>query len=201
MELIIRNESRHDHNVQFKLLMCEHTSFFLVQEKSCWACPAAGHPRDQPQRQDEVRGERVNSVPHPPLRILSTYPLLTTTWSIIENYNFFLDFSEKMSLVVPTNFQHILRVLNTNIEGKTNVMFALTSIKASFLMLFLFKSGLNRISGTTQYQAGCWNIGLSLLLHQTYHTTDSLPTISMSDLGQLECEKAGMKPFLCRRSY
>merc|ERR1712226_734646 len=27
------------------------------------------------------------------------------------------------------NFQHILRVLNTNIEGKTSVMFALTSIK------------------------------------------------------------------------
>merc|ERR1712077_60738 len=26
-------------------------------------------------------------------------------------------------------FQHILRVLNTNIEGKTSVMFALTSIK------------------------------------------------------------------------
>ena len=34
-----------------------------------------------------------------------------------------------MTLVVPPNFQHILRVLNTNIEGKTNVMFALTSIK------------------------------------------------------------------------
>merc|ERR1712203_992770 len=30
---------------------------------------------------------------------------------------------------VPPNFQHILRVLNTNIEGKTSVMFALTSIK------------------------------------------------------------------------
>merc|ERR1712211_196924 len=35
----------------------------------------------------------------------------------------------KMSLVVPPNFQHILRVLNTNIDGKTSVMFALTSIK------------------------------------------------------------------------
>ena len=32
-------------------------------------------------------------------------------------------------MVVPPNFQHILRVLNTNIEGKTSVMFALTSIK------------------------------------------------------------------------
>merc|ERR1719466_29252 len=34
-----------------------------------------------------------------------------------------------MSLVVPPNFQHILRVMNTNIEGKTNVMFAMTAIK------------------------------------------------------------------------
>ena len=39
--------------------------------------------------------------------------------------------SEKMSLVVPPNFQHILRVMNTNIEGKTNVMFAMTAIKVS----------------------------------------------------------------------
>ena len=44
-----------------------------------------------------------------------------------------LIFSEKMSLVCPPNFQHILRVLNTNIEGKTNVMFALTSIKVIFI--------------------------------------------------------------------
>merc|ERR1712026_193596 len=35
----------------------------------------------------------------------------------------------KMSLVVPPNFQHILRVLNTNIDGKTSIMFAMTSIK------------------------------------------------------------------------
>lgn len=34
-----------------------------------------------------------------------------------------------MSLVVPANFQHILRVLNTNIDGKTSIMFAMTSIK------------------------------------------------------------------------
>merc|ERR1712062_828398 len=37
--------------------------------------------------------------------------------------------SLKMSLVVPHNFQHILRVLNTNIDGKTSIMFAMTSIK------------------------------------------------------------------------
>merc|ERR1712105_29939 len=35
----------------------------------------------------------------------------------------------KMSLVVPPNFQHILRVLNTNIDGKTSIMFALTLVK------------------------------------------------------------------------
>merc|ERR1712140_13596 len=34
-----------------------------------------------------------------------------------------------MSLVIPTNFQHILRVMNTNIDGKRNVMFAITAIK------------------------------------------------------------------------
>merc|ERR1711908_167152 len=35
----------------------------------------------------------------------------------------------KMSLVIPTNFQHILRVMNTNIDGKRNIMFAITAIK------------------------------------------------------------------------
>ncbi|KAI9597862.1 ribosomal protein S13 [Syncephalis fuscata] len=36
-----------------------------------------------------------------------------------------------MSLVVPEagQFQHILRLLNTNVEGKQRIMFALTSIK------------------------------------------------------------------------
>ncbi|UYV60148.1 RpS18 [Cordylochernes scorpioides] len=34
-----------------------------------------------------------------------------------------------MSLVPPEKFQHILRVMNTNIDGKRKVMFALTSIK------------------------------------------------------------------------
>ncbi|KAJ7370138.1 ribosomal protein S18, S13 [Desmophyllum pertusum] len=32
-------------------------------------------------------------------------------------------------LVIPEKFQHILRVLNTNIDGKQKIMFALTSIK------------------------------------------------------------------------
>merc|ERR1712029_1261052 len=35
----------------------------------------------------------------------------------------------KMSLISPDNFQHILRVMNTNLEGKRNTMFAITGIK------------------------------------------------------------------------
>ena len=35
------------------------------------------------------------------------------------------------ALVVPEKFQHILRVLNTNIDGKQKIMFALTAIKVS----------------------------------------------------------------------
>ncbi len=34
-----------------------------------------------------------------------------------------------MSLVISPTFQHILRVMNTNIDGKRNIMFAITSIK------------------------------------------------------------------------
>ncbi|KAG0039791.1 ribosomal 40S subunit protein S18B [Podila clonocystis] len=36
-----------------------------------------------------------------------------------------------ISLLVPEKgqFQHILRVLNTNVEGKTKIMFAMTNIK------------------------------------------------------------------------
>ena len=33
------------------------------------------------------------------------------------------------SLVIPEKFQHILRVVGTNIDGKRKVMFALTAIK------------------------------------------------------------------------
>lgn len=39
----------------------------------------------------------------------------------------FISFSQ--ALVIPEKFQHILRVLNTNIDGKQKIMFALTSIK------------------------------------------------------------------------
>merc|ERR1712173_269199 len=33
------------------------------------------------------------------------------------------------SLISPDNFQHILRVMNTNLEGRRNTMFAITAIK------------------------------------------------------------------------
>ena len=36
---------------------------------------------------------------------------------------------ERQSLVANEDFQHILRVLNTNVDGKQKIMFALTSIK------------------------------------------------------------------------
>ena len=39
------------------------------------------------------------------------------------------------ALVIPEKFQHILRVLNTNIDGKQKIMFALTSIKVSKIIL------------------------------------------------------------------
>merc|ERR1712117_182794 len=34
-----------------------------------------------------------------------------------------------MSLIIPEKFQHILRVMNTNIDGRTKIMYAMTSIK------------------------------------------------------------------------
>lgn len=35
----------------------------------------------------------------------------------------------KMSLIIPEKFQHIHRVMNTNIDGNRKVPFALTAIK------------------------------------------------------------------------
>merc|ERR1712154_710222 len=37
--------------------------------------------------------------------------------------------SFKMALVLPEKFQHILRVLNTNIDGKIKIPFAITAIR------------------------------------------------------------------------
>ena len=50
-----------------------------------------------------------------------------TSCNLNKNCNHFR--CPKMSLIIPQNFQHILRVMNTNVDGKRNVMFALTAIK------------------------------------------------------------------------
>lgn len=43
-----------------------------------------------------------------------------------------------MSLIIPEKFQHIHRVMNTNIDGNRKVPFALTAIKVhSILSLFI----------------------------------------------------------------
>ena len=39
-----------------------------------------------------------------------------------------------MALVVPEGFQHIHRVMNTNIDGNRKVPYALTAIKGAFLI-------------------------------------------------------------------
>lgn len=41
---------------------------------------------------------------------------------------FFLEYL-KMSLVIPEKFQHILRIMSTNIDGKRKVPIAMTAIK------------------------------------------------------------------------
>merc|ERR1711879_739687 len=43
--------------------------------------------------------------------------------------NFLFQYSFKMALVLPEKFQHILRVLNTNIDGKIKIPFAITAIR------------------------------------------------------------------------
>lgn len=41
-----------------------------------------------------------------------------------------------MSLIIPEKFQHIHRVMNTNIDGNRKVPFALTAIKVIVLVSF-----------------------------------------------------------------
>ena len=40
--------------------------------------------------------------------------------------------------MVPEKFQHILRVMNTNVDGRRKIMFALTAIKVRFFFSFFF---------------------------------------------------------------
>ena len=51
------------------------------------------------------------------------------------------------SLVLPEKFQHILRVLNTNIDGRIKIMFAITAIKVC-------NSSTMRILATSFYLSG-----------------------------------------------
>merc|ERR1712212_577396 len=51
-----------------------------------------------------------------------------------------------MALVLPEGFQHILRVMNTNIDGRTKIMYAMTSIKGCgrrFANIVLKKAGID----------------------------------------------------------
>merc|ERR1711911_425675 len=41
----------------------------------------------------------------------------------------FFSIGLKMSLILPEKFQHILRVMNTNIDGRRKIPFAITSIR------------------------------------------------------------------------
>ncbi|KAG6525774.1 hypothetical protein ZIOFF_015744 [Zingiber officinale] len=51
------------------------------------------------------------------------------TLNLMESPAFATTFGFLQSLVANEDFQHILRVLNTNVDGKQKIMFALTSIK------------------------------------------------------------------------
>lgn len=55
----------------------------------------------------------------------------SNNWFLFLDFVFhFLGFGwDLQSLVANEEFQHILRVLNTNVDGKQKIMFALTSIK------------------------------------------------------------------------
>lgn len=46
------------------------------------------------------------------------------------------------SLVIPEKFQHILRVLNTNIDGRRKIAFAITAIKVSFRLWAMLRVSL-----------------------------------------------------------
>ena len=126
----------------FPLRSCE-----IVQEAVGRESWPAGHPGHQPQRPRCLWGERVN------IQNMCRKRRQLYWYTTLCPIYFFLGFlsqtagrqvwkkilfSEKMSLVVPPNFQHILRVLNTNIEGKVNIMFALTSIKVSYVLANFF---------------------------------------------------------------
>ncbi|XP_071579892.1 small ribosomal subunit protein uS13 [Temnothorax nylanderi] len=58
---------------------------------------------------------------HSPFLSLTSHPHLSPSFCVKHH--------GKMSLVIPEKFQHILRVMGTNIDGNRKVMFAMTAIK------------------------------------------------------------------------
>ncbi|XP_050647631.1 40S ribosomal protein S18-like [Macaca thibetana thibetana] len=50
-------------------------------------------------------------------------------WNILKGGLHATTCAAAMSLVIPEKFQHILRVLNTNIDGRRKIAFAITAIK------------------------------------------------------------------------
>ena len=40
--------------------------------------------------------------------------------------------------MIPEKFQHILRVMNTNVDGRRKIMFALTAIKVCLFIFLIF---------------------------------------------------------------
>jgi hypothetical protein len=45
---------------------------------------------------------------------------------------------DKMALVIPEKFQHIHRIMNTNIDGNRKVPYALTAIKGRLCVAYFF---------------------------------------------------------------
>ncbi|XP_068940620.1 small ribosomal subunit protein uS13-like isoform X2 [Petaurus breviceps papuanus] len=61
-----------------------------------------------------------------------------------------------MSLVIPEKFQHILRVLNTNIDGRQKIAFAITAIKAGELTEDEVEPVITIMQNPRQYKIPDW---------------------------------------------
>ncbi|XVF39036.1 hypothetical protein PTKIN_Ptkin01aG0003200 [Pterospermum kingtungense] len=101
-------------------------------------CNSSNSPRDEMEPLKVIRVLKQVKAEVSCMRLI----LLTTTLLISspepdpvaaeQSSSFFITQNKKykeMSLVANEEFQHILRVLNTNVDGKQKIMFALTSIK------------------------------------------------------------------------
>lgn len=65
------------------------------------------------------------------------------------------------SLVIPEKFQHILRVLNTNIDGRRKIAFAITAIKGAgrrYAHMVLRKADLDLTKRAEELTEDEWNV-------------------------------------------